>query len=113
MSSSQPYTSENLWVRSESQSNHDKHGNQGDHGSQGNKGNRGNNGDQGKHSNQENRGKQRNYENKGNLGNYRYLGSSVNCNNDNSRKVRKRILTANRCFYGLRNQLKSQILMEK
>jgi hypothetical protein len=44
---------------------------------------------------------------------FTYLRSSVNCNNDNSQEVRKRILTANRCFYGLRNLLKSQILSWK
>jgi hypothetical protein len=44
---------------------------------------------------------------------FTYLGSSVKCNNDISQEVRKRILTANSCFYGLRNQLKSQILSRK
>jgi hypothetical protein len=37
---------------------------------------------------------------------FTYLGSSVNCNNNISQEITKLILIANKCFYGLKNQLK-------
>jgi hypothetical protein len=37
---------------------------------------------------------------------YTYLGSTVICNNDISQEIKKRILIADKCFYGLKNQLK-------
>jgi len=37
------------------------------------------------------------------------LGSDVNCNNDIGGEIRKHILAANRCFYGLRKHLRSQL----
>jgi sorting nexin-29 len=40
---------------------------------------------------------------------FTYLGSDVNCNNDNSAEIQKRILTANRCFHGLRKRLRSHL----
>ena len=40
---------------------------------------------------------------------FTYLGSDVNCNNDIGAEVQKRILAANRCFYGLRKHLKSHL----
>ena len=33
---------------------------------------------------------------------FTYFGSDVNCNNDISEEIQKRILAANRCFHGLR-----------
>jgi hypothetical protein len=41
---------------------------------------------------------------------FTYLGSSVSCNNDNIQEIKKRILMANECFYGLKNQLMSHVL---
>jgi hypothetical protein len=38
---------------------------------------------------------------------FTYLGSDVNCNNDISEEIRKRILPANRCFHGLKKHLRS------
>ena len=32
---------------------------------------------------------------------FTYLGSDIKCNNDISAEIQKRILAANRCFYGL------------
>jgi sorting nexin-29 len=41
---------------------------------------------------------------------FTYLGSEVNCKNNASIEVQKRILAANRCFYGLRRHLRSQLI---
>ena len=38
-----------------------------------------------------------------------YLGSDVNCNNDISEEIQKRILAANSCFHGLRKHLRSHL----
>jgi len=40
---------------------------------------------------------------------FTFLGSNVNCNNDIGAKIQKRILAANRCFYGLRRHLGSHL----
>jgi sorting nexin-29 len=40
---------------------------------------------------------------------FTYLGSDVNCNNDIGAEVQKHILAANRCFNGLRKQLRSHL----
>ena len=40
---------------------------------------------------------------------FTYLGSDVNCNNDISEEMQKRILAANRCFHGLRKHLRSHL----
>jgi len=40
---------------------------------------------------------------------FTYLGSDVNCNNDIRAEIQKRILAANRCFYGLRTHLRSHL----
>ena len=40
---------------------------------------------------------------------FTYLGSEVNCNNDISAEIHKRILAANRCFHGLRMHLRSHL----
>jgi hypothetical protein len=40
---------------------------------------------------------------------FTYLGSDVNCNNDISAEIQKRILAANRCFHGLRKHLRSHL----
>ena len=40
---------------------------------------------------------------------FNYLGSNVNCNNDISEEIHKRILAANRCFHGLRKHLRSYL----
>ena len=40
---------------------------------------------------------------------FTYLGSYVNCNNDISIEIQKRILTANRCFHRLRKHLRSHL----
>jgi hypothetical protein len=37
---------------------------------------------------------------------FTYLGSDVNCNNDISVEIQKRILAANRCFHRLRKHLR-------
>jgi sorting nexin-29 len=55
------------------------------------------------------------------IGNYTFevvqtltcLGSSVICDNDNRQEIKKIILIANRCFYGLKNQLNSHVLSWK
>jgi sorting nexin-29 len=44
---------------------------------------------------------------------FTYLGSLVDVNNDNSDEIRKRILLAYKCFYGLKRQFRSQILSIK
>jgi sorting nexin-29 len=44
---------------------------------------------------------------------FTYLGSDVNCNNDISEEIQKRILAANRCFYGLRKHLRSHLTSKK
>jgi hypothetical protein len=41
---------------------------------------------------------------------FTYLESSVSCNNDISQESKKIILINNKCFYGLKNQLKSHVL---
>jgi hypothetical protein len=38
---------------------------------------------------------------------FTYLGSDVNCNDDISAEIQKRILAANRCFHGLRKHMRS------
>jgi len=40
---------------------------------------------------------------------FTYLGSKVNCDNDISAGIQKRILAANRCFHGLRQHLRSHL----
>jgi hypothetical protein len=40
---------------------------------------------------------------------FTYLGSNVNCNNDISEEIQKRILAANRCFHGLRKHLRCHL----
>jgi hypothetical protein len=40
---------------------------------------------------------------------FTYLGSDVNCNNDISSEMQKRILAANMCFHGLRKNLWSHL----
>ena len=42
-----------------------------------------------------------------------YLGSNVNCNNDISEEIHKRILVANWCFHGLRKHLRSYFDLKK
>jgi len=44
---------------------------------------------------------------------FTYLGSLININNDNSAEIKKRILMANKGFYGLKRQFWSQILSIK
>jgi hypothetical protein len=41
---------------------------------------------------------------------FTYLGSLIDANNDISVEIKKRILLANKGFYGLRKQLRSQFL---
>jgi hypothetical protein len=41
---------------------------------------------------------------------FTYLGSLLDVNNDNSAEIRKRISLANKCFYGLKRQFRSQFL---
>jgi hypothetical protein len=41
---------------------------------------------------------------------FTYLGSEVNCKNDVSAEIKKRILSANKCFRGLRKHFKSQLI---
>jgi sorting nexin-29 len=41
---------------------------------------------------------------------FTYLGSLINVNNDNSVEIKKRILLANKGFYGLKRQFRSQFL---
>jgi len=40
---------------------------------------------------------------------FTYLGSDINCDNDISAEIQKRILAANRCFHGLRKHLRSHL----
>ena len=40
---------------------------------------------------------------------FTYLGSDVNCNNDISAEIQKRILAANRCFHRLKKHLRSHL----
>ena len=40
---------------------------------------------------------------------FTYLGSDVNCNNDISEEIQKRILAANKCFHGLRKHWRSHL----
>jgi hypothetical protein len=44
---------------------------------------------------------------------FTYLGSEVNCKNDMSVEIRKRILAANKCFHGLRTHFKSHLISRK
>jgi hypothetical protein len=44
---------------------------------------------------------------------FTYLGSLINVNNDNSAEIKKRILRANKGFYGLRRQFRSHFLSIK
>jgi len=44
---------------------------------------------------------------------FTYLGCLINVNNDNSAEIKKRILMANKGFYGLKRQFKSQFLSIK
>jgi hypothetical protein len=44
---------------------------------------------------------------------FTYLGSLININNDNSAEIKKRILLANKGFYGLKRQFRSQFLSIK
>jgi hypothetical protein len=44
---------------------------------------------------------------------FTYLGSLLDVNNDNSVEIRKRMLLANKCFYGLKRQFRSQFLSIK
>jgi sorting nexin-29 len=44
---------------------------------------------------------------------FTYLGSLINVNNDNSAEIRKIILLANKGFYGLKRQFRSQFLSIK
>jgi hypothetical protein len=44
---------------------------------------------------------------------FTYLGPDVNCNNDISKEIQKRILAANRCFHGLRKHLRSHMTSKK
>jgi sorting nexin-29 len=44
---------------------------------------------------------------------FTYLGPLLDVNNDNSVEIRKRILLANKCFYGLKRQFRSQFLSIK
>jgi len=44
---------------------------------------------------------------------FMYLGSLINVNNDNSAEIKKRILMANKGFYGLKRQFRSHFLSIK
>jgi hypothetical protein len=44
---------------------------------------------------------------------FTYLGSEVNYKNDISVDIQERILSANRCFHGLRKHLKSHLISRK
>jgi len=44
---------------------------------------------------------------------FTYLGSLINVNNDNSAEIKKRILMANKGFYGLKRQFRSPFLSIK
>jgi hypothetical protein len=41
---------------------------------------------------------------------FTHLRSSVSCNNYINQGIKKRILVANKCFYGFQNQLKPRVL---
>ena len=43
----------------------------------------------------------------------KFAGSVINVNNDNSVEVKKRILLANKGFYGLKRQFRSQFVSKK
>jgi hypothetical protein len=45
--------------------------------------------------------------------NFTYFGSEVNCKNDISPEIKKRILSAGRCFYGLKKHLMSKLIPSK
>jgi sorting nexin-29 len=45
--------------------------------------------------------------------NFTYLGSEINYQNDINPEIRKRIIAANRCFFGLRSLLKSHLIKRK
>jgi hypothetical protein len=45
--------------------------------------------------------------------NFTYLGSEVNCKNDISTEMKMRILSAGRCFYGLKKHIKSKVISRK
>ena len=40
---------------------------------------------------------------------FTYLGSDINCNNDISAEIQKRVLATNRCFHGLTKHLRSHL----
>ncbi|PNF18568.1 hypothetical protein B7P43_G08474 [Cryptotermes secundus] len=44
---------------------------------------------------------------------FTYLGSEVNCKNDISDEIKKRVVAANKCLHGLRKHLKSQLIPRK
>jgi hypothetical protein len=44
---------------------------------------------------------------------FTYLGSEVNCKNDISDEIKKRVLAANKCLHGLRIYLKSWLISRK
>jgi hypothetical protein len=44
---------------------------------------------------------------------FTYLGYLINANNDNSAEIKKRILVANKSFYGLKRQFRFQFLSIK
>jgi hypothetical protein len=44
---------------------------------------------------------------------FTFLGSEVNCKNDISDEIKKRVLSANRCLHGLRKYIKSQLIPRK
>jgi hypothetical protein len=44
---------------------------------------------------------------------FTYLGSEVNCKNDMSVEIRKRILAANKCFHRLRTHFRSHLISRK
>ena len=44
---------------------------------------------------------------------FTYLGSLINISSDTSIEIRKRIVLANKCFYGLKRQFRSHLLSIK
>jgi hypothetical protein len=44
---------------------------------------------------------------------FTYIGSEVNCKNDISDEIKKRVLAANNCLHGLRKHLKSRLISKK
>jgi sorting nexin-29 len=44
---------------------------------------------------------------------FNYLGSEVNCKNDVSDEIKKRVLAADKCLHGLRKHLKSRLISRK